>query len=251
MVVLTDREPFEYRYLSRRLLADLFQHDEATRRRWKFQAAISAWVGSLQASRASLDHTNMHALAARSEHLVTDNTSSLKKTAAAATYIKDQLELRHGIFAPHQGWDGGEVACYSGEITNEENERVFLALFGSASNVIGYRSDGGIGYYPSDIMGLYTMLDLVREPDDPEMDYEFRWDDGHLDAQYRAYAAVKFSHAEVCIPIGGHDFLARIFLEVSNFRYEDNFTGRVIIGTPLWIATPRPVPQNAHVLGRS
>lgn len=251
MVVLTDREPFEYRYMSGRLLADLFQHDEATRRRWKVQGGISASIGSLQASRAELDHTNMHALAARAAQLVSDHTSSLTSTAAAAIYIKDQLDLRFGIFAPFMGWEGGEVACYSGEMTNEDNERVFLALFGSASNVVGYRADGGTGYCPSDMMGLYTMLDLVREPDDPEMDFEYLWDDGQRDKLFRVDAAVKYCRGNVSKRIGVHDFLARIFFEVDDFRYDDHFTGRVIVGTPLWIATPRPVLWNAGRPGAS
>ena len=229
--------------MSRRLLGDLFQHDEATRRRWKIQGEINVALGSLQASRADLDRDNVHALAARAEQLVSDHTSNLANTAAAATYVKDQLDLRFGIFEPHLGWDGGKVACYSGEITNIDNERVFVALFGSASNVVGYRAKDGAGYYPSDMAGLYTMLDLVREPDDPEMEYEYRWEDGHYDAQYRADAAVRLAGVDACTRIGVHDFLARIF--ISTPRDGSSSIERIIVGTPLWVATPRPLPYFA------
>lgn len=238
--MLTDGEPFEYCYLSRRLLVELFQHDEAARRRWKIQGEINLQFATLQVSRAERDDSNMHALAAEAGQLVADHTGDWWDPRGAP-YVKGQLDLCHGIFAPLNGWRGGEVACHSGEITTEDDERIFLALFGSASNVVGYRAGGGVGFYPSDIMGLYTVLDLVREPDDPEIDFEFRWDDGHLDDQYRADAAIKLIRGGSHSSIGVHDFLARVFLEVD-FRFEDHSTGRVIVGTPLWIATPRPTP---------
>lgn len=246
VVVLTDREPFEYRYLSGRLLTALLQHDEATRRRWKIHGEIKTPLAAIQVSRAELDHTNMHALAARARQLVTDHTGDLGYVGGAH-YIEDQLNLRHGIFPSLYGWRG-EVACYSGEVTTAGNERVFLALFGSASNVVGYCAGGGSGYYPSDITGLYTMLDAAREPDDPEIEFGHRWEDGGLDNEYRAYAAIKQARGGARSNIGVHDFLAQVFLEVSNFRYDDHFTGRVIIGTPLWVATPRPTPGRGPTL---
>jgi hypothetical protein len=235
--MLTDRAAFEYRYLSGRLLAELFRHDEAARNRWQMSGALTAWIAKLQVTRVDLDHTNMHALAGRAEQLVSDHTGDLAN-AGVGLYVKDQLELHHGVFEPHMGWAGGQVACYTGETTTDEGERVFLALFGSASNVVGYRDDGGSGYYPSDITGLYTMLDLAREPGDPEIDFEYRWDDGHLSDDARAHTAIKFAYGSAQIPIGVHDFLARVFIEVEDYSYNDDFTGRVIVGTPLWVATP-------------
>lgn len=238
--MLTDRAPFEYRYLSGRLLAELFQHDDAARRRWRVSGGFSAWIANLQVSRLDLDHTNMHALAAQSEQLVSDHTGNLANTGVGL-YVRDRLTLRYGVFEPHMGWRGGRVACYAGEGLTADSERVFLALFGSSSNVVGYRDDEPRhGEIPSDITGLYTMLDLAREPNDPEIDFEYRWDDGRLSDEVRAHTAIKFAHMGARTAIGVHDFLARVFVEVENYRYDDNFTGRVIVGTPLWIATPKP-----------
>jgi uncharacterized protein DUF7019 len=242
--VLTDRAPFEYRYLSARLLAEMFQHDEAARSRWRVSAGANPWIVNLQAVRADLDHANMHALAVRSEHLVSDHTGTLANSGMAR-YVRDQLALRRGIFEPHRGWRGGRVACYAGEARGADGEPVFLALFGSSSNVVGYRDDEPrFGEMPSDMTGLYTMLDLAREPGDPEIDLDYRWDDGQLSEDARAHAAIKFARSRARRSIGVHDFLARVFLEVEDYRYDDTFTGKVIIGTPLWVATPKPTPQH-------
>lgn len=237
--VLTDRAPFEYRYLSGRLLLDLFLHDEAARPPWKITGGVSVWLTNLQASRADLDHANLHALAMRSERLVSDQTGSIEYTGAGL-YVRDRLELRHHIFEPHMGWRGGAVTSYSGEVATEDGGRIFVALFGSASNVVGYRDPGGTGFYPSDMAGLYSMLDLAREPGDPEIDFESRWDDGHLSEDALAHNAIKFSAGGQPHHIGEHDFLARIFIDVDHHRYSDEFEGRVIMGAPLWVATPRP-----------
>jgi hypothetical protein len=245
-LVLTDRSPFEYRYLSSRLLAELFQHDDAARNRWRVSGGLSAWIANLQVTRTDLDHANMHALAARAEQLVSDHTGDLASTGKGL-YVKDELELRHGVFEPHMGWTGGKVACYAGESITSDGERVFVALFGSASNVVGYRNDaGGQGYFPSDITGLYSMLDLAREPSDPEIDFEYRWDDGRLSDDVRAHTAIKFAHGGAKRPIGSHGFLARVFVEIDNYRYDDEFAGRVIVGTPLWVATPRPTLDHSR-----
>ncbi len=240
--MLTDRAPFEYRYMSSRLLTHLFQQDEATRTRWRASGGFNAWVANLQVSREELDHTNLHALAARSEQLVSDHTGDLA-TTGAGFYLRDRLPVRYGVFEPHIGWRGGRVACYAGETRAADGERVLLALFGSSSNVVGYQDDDlRQGEMPSDITGLYTMLDLAREPSDPEIDLDYRWDDGQLNDQVRADTAIKFARRGARLAIGEHDFLARVFVQVEDYRYDDNFTGRVIVGTPLWVATPKPRP---------
>lgn len=240
--MLTDRAPFEYRYLSSRLLADLFQHEEAGRRRLHFSGELSAWIAKLQVARAQPDQANLHALARNAERLVSDHTGSVSYTGAAL-YVKDQLPLRHGVFEPLMGWLGGKVACYAGEGTNDDGQQVFLALFGSASNVVGYRAEGGTGYCPSDMTGLYTMLDAVREPHDPQIDLDYLWDDGNLSRSTRADAAIQYAQGAAKMHIGPHEFLARVYLDVDNHRSGQHFTGQVIVGTPLWIATPRPRPD--------
>ena len=243
-MVLTDRAPFEYRYLSGRLLAELFQHDQAARSRWKVTGGMSAWLANLHAARSEVDQADLHALAMRSAQLVSDYTGSAANTGAGL-YVRDRLNLRHHIFEPHMGWRGGAVASYSGEATADDGDRVFVSLFGSASNVVGYRDPGGTGFYPSDMTGLYTMLDLAREPSDPEIDFEYRWDDGHLSEDALAHNAIKFALGDSPHQIGEHDFLARIFVDVEHHRYGSEFEGRVIMGAPLWIATPRPAPTSS------
>lgn len=107
--VLTDRAPFEYRYLSSRLLSELFQHDDAARSPGGISRAASA-PGLRIAGDAGRNSTaNMQALAARAQQLVSDHTGNLSDTGLGL-YIRDQLALRQGVFAPHMGWAGGQVA---------------------------------------------------------------------------------------------------------------------------------------------
>lgn len=150
--------------------------------------------------------------------------------------------MHHGVFEPHLGWIGGIVACYRGEVTCTDGERIFVALFGSASNVIGRRATAGAdgGYYPSDIHGLYTILDAARERYDPEIDLEYRWDDAAMEASVRADTAMRFARNGARINVGLNDLLARVFLCAEEQRFDDGSSGRVIVGTPLWVATPRP-----------
>jgi hypothetical protein len=55
----------------------------------------------------------------------------------------------------------------------------FLALFGSASTVVGRRDrdEGGDGYYPVRYHGTYTILDAAREDGDPQIDFDYRCED--------------------------------------------------------------------------
>ncbi len=120
---------------------------------------------------------------------------------------------------------------------------MFLALFGSASNVIGRRDRelGGTGYYPSDIDGLYALLDAAREPDDPEIDFDYRWEDARLSPEALAEDAVKYARGGARRDVGPHRFLARVFRRVEDYQ-GPGFCGQVLIGAPLWIATPPPQP---------
>jgi hypothetical protein len=241
--MLTDRAPYEYRYLSRRLLTELFEHDEAAQPRWRrtFELTINLpLVGSVQLRRAPLDRANLRELANRSLQLVSDQTGDL---VTPGYYVYDEVELRHGTFEPHLGWSGGEVACYSSEITTNDGERVFLALFGSASNVVGRRQvDEGEGYYPSDMHGLYAILDAAREHDDAGIDFEYLWADAGMAERPRAEHAMQFARGAARRGIGRHRFLSKIFCEKEDIDLGCGVIGRVIVGTPIWIATPLPKP---------
>lgn len=239
--MLTDRAPFEYRYLSRRLLTDLVQHDEAARSRWSGSFDLPLRMLSLHLHRKAPEFTNLHDLAMRSPDLVSDNTGTLSEPGL---YVRGQAELHHGVFSPHMGWLGGHIACYRGEAATPDGS-VFIALFGSASNIVGWRrrDEDDVGsYYPSDVTGLYALLDAAREPDDPEIDFDFRWDDHAMSDEDRARRAVMFAREGATSPAQALEFLARVFLVVDDDSFASEEYRRVIVGAPLWVATPRPQP---------
>jgi hypothetical protein len=160
-------------------------------------------------------------------------------------YLRARLELRFGIFSALMGWPGGRVACYTTVATVDSGAKVFLALFGSASNVHGYRDEGGTGFYPSDLFGLLTMLDLVREPQDPRLDDGYLWNDGSSSDEARASEAITLAQGGASTPIGEHEFLARAFIAVDDYLAPGEFEGKVVLGTPLWVATPLPAPYGS------
>ncbi len=100
--MLTDRAPFDYRYLSRRLLTDLFQHEQAAHPERRASASIDLPFGvNLQLPRSETDMNNLHALAKKSAQLVSDNTGDL---STPGTYVRDELEL-HTVCS-HPTWVG-------------------------------------------------------------------------------------------------------------------------------------------------
>lgn len=239
--MLTDRAPVEFHYLSKRLLTDLVQHDDAARPRSKLSFDFRVrWFG-LHVERTPPDFTNFRDLAMRSTELVRDNTGTLD---VPSYFIHDYLDLHHGVFSPHMGWHG-HVASYRGETTDSKGVPVFLALFGSASNVAGRRprDEDTSDYYPSDMTGLYAYLDSIREPEDPEIDVDYRLDDLGSTQETLADLAMQHSRGGATLDIGPHEFLARVLIHHEHHRSRGgDFTGRVIVGTPIWIATPKPRP---------
>ena len=217
------------------------QHEEAALRSSKRSIDINLRVFSVHLERRAPDYTNLRDLAMRSTEVVSDQTGDI---ATPGYYIRDQLVMYHGVFSPHMGW-GGHVACYRGQTETSDGQGVFVALFGSASNVVGRRpnDDDTSEYYPSDISGLYSLLDVIREKEDPEIDLGYRSDDYAFSVEERAKIAMQFAIGGATERLGTLDFLAKVLVEVDDCRARDNgFRGRVILGAPIWIATPAPQP---------
>jgi hypothetical protein len=238
--VRTDRAPIDYLYLSGRLLRDLNEQDEAfrrPRRRKSFALSLFGATANIEAPAPAQD--GLRAIARRSAGLVSDQTGTIEQPSY---YVRDELEISHGVFAPHMGWPGGAVAAYRGTVATEHGLTT-IALFGSASNVVGHRaSNDGEGYYPSDIMGLYTLLDAVREPHDPEINVNFRTDDVAMAPAARAVTAVHLAEGGASKPLGRLDVLFRVLIDEDDVELRTGTTSRVLLGTPLWIATPAPRP---------
>jgi hypothetical protein len=240
MFVRTDRGPIDYLYLSGRLLRDLNEQDEAfrrLRRRKSFGFGLFGITANIDSQVPA--QNGLRAIARRSADLVSDQTGTIEQPGY---YVRAELEISHGVFTPHMGWQGGAVAVYRTTVPNAP-EPMEVALVGSASNVVGYRqSSGAEGYYPSDMMGLYALLDAIREPQDPEIDVNFRTDDVAMAPAVRAVAAVHLATGAASEPLGRLDVLFRVLIDEDNVRLRTGQASHVLIGTPLWIATPEPAP---------
>jgi hypothetical protein len=242
--MLTDRDPVEYQYMSKRLLTDLVKHEEAARSRFQLQPAFSIFGISLGLSRRSADYDNLYELAGRSLQLVSDHTAGLESTWSP--YVHATVDLRSGAFEPLQGWRGGHVACFAGEATTDEGASVFVALIGSASNWRGFRADDETlgGFTPSDMLGLYGLVDAVREPDDPEIGLRERMDELDFERGRKLRQAIDFVR-KGARPFGPQrlSFLAHRMMSEENYRIDDVTYDRVLVAAPLWIATPAPTPS--------
>lgn len=237
----TDRNPIDYHYLSRRLLTELRDYEEAVRapRSWRFRLGLPS--AGVETGSSERDPDNLHALARRSSQLVSDNTGDLERPGR---WFQAQLPLRYGVFDTHLGWSGGEVAIFSGTATSAEDEQeTRLVLIGSASNLVGYRpKQEGSGFHPSAISGLYALLDAIREQNDPEVMLDYRIDDLELPPTARAAAAVQLAAGGARTALGTMTFLARTMLELDQVPLAGRAHARVLIGAPLWVATPPPQP---------
>jgi hypothetical protein len=239
--MLTDKAPFDYLYTSRRLLRDLVQHDQAARPRVQREFTFGFRGLSYRSQRRSPDLENLHDLAMRSHELVSDHCGDLDDQWS--TYVYAEAPLSRGVFAPLMGWRGGEVACFKGEAETGSGLQAFIALFGSASNMVGYRAHSGDlgGFTPSDMAGLYAVLDAVREREDPEIGLQHRLDDFSLDRRHVIEESVDFARSGARHDCGKVAFLTRRLIPAPDgYRDSSGQYDRVLIGTPLWVATILP-----------
>lgn len=232
--MITNRAPFEYRYLSRRLLTEMAKNDKAQRR--KLPKVVGnlgiPHVGSVQVSPREKNDEDLYELAAMSPTLTSKFTGNIE---TPRHYIIDELDMRHGVFET-LGWPGGKISCYRG--LTEAAENVYVILFGSASNIRGY-VDNSIadGFCPSGVEGLYALLDAVRERTDPEIWSANVRVEGQMTEADRAEAAIRIALQGTKSDLGRHRFMARVYINCPSPLA--SLSGRVIVGAPLWIATPR------------
>jgi hypothetical protein len=120
------------------------------------------------------DYLNKFDLSRRAAEAVLDNTGTL---AFPGEYAREEIDISMGFLTVLMGWEGRskvEIAAMMAEVEVEGIGRTFVALFGSASNYSGRRpKNSDEGSIPSDIDGLYGILDATREPNDPKAMRQF------------------------------------------------------------------------------
>jgi len=111
--------------------------------------------------------------------------------------------------------------------------------------MIRYRvsNPDGLAEIPSDVDGLYGILDRTREPEDPAISNEYLDRDvgyapsGRADTAIRLLGSSRFTGFRQ----GRFDLLAQSFcLDESSELYD-----LVVIGSPVWVATPPPGPTTS------
>ncbi|WP_035391445.1 DUF7019 family protein [Ferrimicrobium acidiphilum] len=241
-----DRWPVDFRYISSRLVRQIVQQDQTYRLAWRLRT-ISLLHGMLGFQRDSPDRDNEFALCREATEAVRDLTGTISEYESS--YIRAQVDLTMGFLTVHMGWQttsNVEIAVMKADVNVPDVGKVLVALFGSASNYRGRRpvSDGS-AEIPSDVDGLYGILERTRELADPQIDhYELDRDLGHS-PDTRADTAVSllgqrfkgFEQRRL-------DVLMQRFCVAKDIEPYD----LVILGAPIWVATPEPSPINTSTV---
>jgi hypothetical protein len=189
-----------------------------------------------------IDRRNEFALCREATEAVRDNTSTI--TQGWGDYIRAELDLTMGLMTVLMGWADTthvEIAAMQAEVNDPEAGRVLVALFGSASNYRGRKpTSDGLAEIPSDVDGLYGILDRTREAGDPPIrnDYLDR-DIGHSPSS-RADTAVRLLGKRFTgFREGRFDLLMQSFcIDHSTEPFD-----LVVLGAPVWVATPSRGPM--------
>lgn len=240
----TDNWPVDFRYISRRLVTEIVQQHEAGRPRqpWAFSLPLRIFTVTLE--RRAPDYGNLFDLARRATESVSENTGTL---ADFGPYVMASVELHHCWFPIHQGWVEGsnhEVAAFFSDTTRQDSGRTLIALFGSVGNYLGRRPEPEQpGWTPSDAAGLYAILDATREPTDSSVKADYLWDDGAMTMVTRYDVARRFNEQMADrFPAEPAAFLARAYSFEHDVDLRDCRYDTVLLGAPVWIATPHPTP---------
>jgi hypothetical protein len=186
-----------------------------------------------------VDFENIFALCNEATKLVEDETRSISD--GWSEYILTTLDVSMGLVTVLMGWQGMshvEIAAMKAEVDDPESGKIFVALFGSAANYEGRKPvPDELPEIPSDIDGLYGILNRVREPADPEIDDHYLDRDIAYDQDVRAQEAVGLLNGSRFE--GGREGLFTVL--IKRFIYSENIEpyNAVIVGSPVWIATAK------------
>ena len=240
--MVTDNWPVDFRYISSRLVSEIVQQAEAARTNRRLSASLNIQLLSLAVSKRDLDYRNKFLLCQEAAAAVADHTGSLEFPGA---YVRQEIELEMGFLTVLMGWKKKThvtIASLLGTVPVDGVGQVLVALFGSDANYTWKRpKENDLSEIPSDVDGLYGLLDATREASDPEIEDHFLdRDPGHDDKsrvdlvvgilrdRYKGYKKVRL------------DVLAKVFYCVDEFSLGEDHYDRVIIGSPVWAATPMP-----------
>lgn len=252
--MVTDNWAVDLKYYSRRLTRQIVDQDAAVRRKRLKKLSIGVPTAGVAAEfgRSEIDRSNPYDLVRRATAAVADNTGSL---TSLGVYVRATLDLSWNAVPVLMGWrkaDDPHVACFFADTEIDDIGGVFIGLFGSAANFLGVAEpEYSGGWMPSEVEGLYEILDDATEPGDPRVSAKFLGWDRDLSPATRIRSAVTLF--QLC-PLPGRglmDVLTKPYIverdvDLSYFGLRPETAGRyglVILGTPIWVASPEPQPD--------
>ena len=277
----TDNWPVQFRYISRRLVREKVQQHEAARGGLIGDIDVGVelpGIGTIGTHLEPPDYDNPLDLARRTTAAVREMTGTIERPAE---YVRTTLTFLTKTCNVGLGWDdetrdGWPIA---GLFADEDvaGLRVFVALFGSVSNLHAWREHGTpVGHYtPSDAAGLYLILNAVLEEEDPGISTAaiFQYHE-----QIQSSPVERLGAARLMRVASGRAFLeeplevlAQVFVceRGINIRrpHDDSiltppeYTSRpaemdgdlydlAIIGAPIWVATPEPAEADRYLAAK-
>jgi hypothetical protein len=240
----TDNWPVDFRYISKRLTREIVDQHEAARPGGIVSAAITLRGVSLGLRGRDPDYANRFDLARRASIAISDNTGTLEN---GGEYVRAELDVVPVYFKVHFGWRRGrnqEIAAFFAESTSGSGGRTFVGLFGSISNFTGRKpEEEQPGWWPSDVTGLYHILDAALEQSDQRPSADYLDDDLASDhASSISMAMIIFRHMAKRFPAERLEFLAKSFVHSHDVTALGAIYETVVIGAPIWVATPKPGP---------
>ncbi len=241
--MVTNSSQRDYRYISRRLVREIVDEEASTDSRWKPTVSITAPVASVGLKKDAIDTQNYFALAKEATKAVKEITSTIGQGYDG--YVRAELDLTMGFVEVLMGWrhkSHVEIAAMRAEVDVPKVGKVFVGLFGSAANYRGRKPvPDKLPGIPSDVDGLYGILERTREPEDPEIeDHRLNRDLGH-DRRSRADSAISL--------LNGPRFrgFREDHCDVLLYSYspydESKSYDLVVVGAPVWVAIPKPRPK--------
>lgn len=238
----TDNWPVDFQYVSTRLTTEIVQQHEAALPRRKLSLSLQLKLLGLTVKTRAPDYRNRFDLASRATEAVADLTGTVE---IDGDYILAELDVYAAILPVHLGWRDAanvEIAALIAD-TGAGTPRTFVALIGSASNFLGRNSAEPSGWCPSDLDGLYEILDSALEARDPALDPWYLSEDARHDDVGRVEAALTIGREVIKRGTPRRlEVLARPHYQLHDVTVEDKHFSHVIIGAPIWAATPQPRP---------
>ena len=238
--LLTDRWPQQLHYISRRLVREVVQQDEASRRRTPVNFGVA--IGPLSAGFGAkeVDYDNSYDLARRATAALAANTGSLSNLGP---YIRATADVRSCWMYVFGGWASSydqAIATFFVRARTRRGRRVFIALVGSISNYIGHVEEPRTaGWHPSDAMGLYSILQTVLENTDDGVAPEWLSDDSrYVTAQRFDTAGTLEREFRQRFTPRRQEFLAVVHDAVENVKIGGRRYHLGLLGAPLWVASP-------------